>query len=139
VVNPAFLLDSNVLSEPLRPRPSGRLLGLLDSNHDRLATCTTVWHELHYGLERLARSRRREAIEAYLTELASSSLVIMPYGVEAARWHAAERARLERMGRSVSFADGQIAAVARVHGLVLVTANARDFELFEGLAVESWL
>jgi len=139
MVRTAFLLDSNVLSEPLRPHPSASLLAQLEANQERLATSTTVWHELHYGLERLPRSRRRRAIEDYLAELSASSLVILPYDEEAARWHAAERARLERMGRPVAFADGQIAAVARVHGLVLVTANTRDFEPFEGLAVESWV
>ncbi len=134
-----FLLDSNVLSEPLRPRPSQRLLEQLEANEGHVATSSTVWHELHFGLERLPPSRRREAIEAYLAELGSSQLAILPYDVEAARWHARERARLEREGLTPAFADGQIAAVARVNGFVLVTANTRDFELFEGLAVESWL
>jgi tRNA(fMet)-specific endonuclease VapC len=76
-----------------------------------------------------------QAIESYLAGLAVSSLVILPYDEEAARWHAKVRARLERDGRPPAFAGSQIAAVARVNGLVLVTASTRDFEAFEGLAL----
>ncbi len=139
MVNSGYLLDANALSEPLRPRPSGRLLGRLAAPGGQLFTASIVWHELHFGLERLPPGRRRDAIEAYLAELAGSELVILPFDVAAARWHARERARLVRAGRTPAFADGQIAAVARVNGLVLVTANLRDFEAYEGLEVESWV
>jgi tRNA(fMet)-specific endonuclease VapC len=65
-------------------------------------------------------------------------LPILPYDEEAASWHARERARLARRGRPPSAADGQIAAIARVNELVLVTANSRDFRRFEGLSLEDW-
>lgn len=140
MVDPAgFLLDSNVLSEPLRPAPSPRLLARLEEHQNRLFTSSTVWHELHFGVERLARGRRRLAIEAYLAELAASELVILPYQADAAQWHAGERARLQREGLTPAFADGQIAAVAHVNGLVLVTANLSDFAHFEGLHLANWL
>jgi tRNA(fMet)-specific endonuclease VapC len=63
---------------------------------------------------------------------------VLPYGRQAARWHAAERARLARAGRSPSFADGQIAATAAVNDALLVTANLKHFEVFEGLRLEGW-
>jgi len=53
-------------------------------------------------------------------------------------WHADERARLETLGRPTSFVGGQIAAIARVNGLILVTTNARDFSRFKGLKVVTW-
>ena len=53
-------------------------------------------------------------------------------------WHAAERARLTTLGRTPSFVDGQIAAIARVNELTLVTANLEDFLAFAGQQVESW-
>lgn len=109
------------------------------STHDgELATCAIVWHELRYGVSRLGSSRKRRAIETYLDEAVRTALPILPYDEEAASWHAAERARLGRRGRPPSAADGQIAAIARVHDLVLVTANVRDFRRFEGLELESW-
>ncbi len=58
--------------------------------------------------------------------------------LKAARWHAAERARLEKVGKTPAFVDGQIAATAKVNGLTLVTRNVANYSLFEGLAVENW-
>ncbi len=51
---------------------------------------------------------------------------------------AEERARLGRSGRTPAFVDGQIAAVARVNDLVLVTGNLAHYRDFEGLVVEDW-
>jgi len=66
------------------------------------------------------------------------SFPILPYDEAAATWHGKERARLEALGRPAPFVDGQIAAIAHVHGLVLVTANDRDFGRFKGVTVENW-
>ena len=46
--------------------------------------------------------------------------------------------RLESLGLRASYADGQIAAIAHAHGLVLVTVNAKDFVRFKELDVENW-
>ncbi len=51
---------------------------------------------------------------------------------------APQRARLEKRGSPPSFVDGQIAAIAATRGMILVSRNVRDFERFEGLALENW-
>ena len=63
-----FLLDTNVVSEPLRPRPSAGLMRRLRSHEGEMAIPVLVWHELRFGYARLARSRRRAAIERYLDD-----------------------------------------------------------------------
>lgn len=63
---------------------------------------------------------------------------ILDYDPAAAEWHARERVRLTVRGQTPTFADGQIAAIAAVHNLTLVTFNVDDFNRFEGLRVESW-
>lgn len=63
---------------------------------------------------------------------------ILPYDEAAADWHARERARLVAAGRTPPLLDGQIAAVAAVNDLVLVTSNVRDFRGFDGLRIEDW-
>jgi tRNA(fMet)-specific endonuclease VapC len=74
-----------------------------------------------------------------LFETVAPTTPILPYDTRAAEVHGAERARLERLGRAPTFADGQIAGVAIANALILVTANAKDFARFDGLEVENWL
>ncbi len=132
-----FLLDSNVLSEPAKPKPNEHLVERLTKYRDVVATASPVWHELLYGCRRLPPSKRRRDLERYLETLALS-LPVLSYDNEAADWHAAERARLTALGRKPAFVDGQIAAVARSFDLILVTGNVRHFVEFEGLVVEDW-
>jgi tRNA(fMet)-specific endonuclease VapC len=134
-----FLLDTNIVSEPLRPRPAPGVLRRLERHDGAIAISAPVWHELRFGCERLPPSRRRTAIEEYLEAVVGPSLPVLDYDRAAADWHAAERARLVASGRTPSFVDGQIAAIARVNDLVLVTTNREDFLRFRGLQVQSWI
>jgi tRNA(fMet)-specific endonuclease VapC len=102
------------------------------------AIAAPVWHELTYGCRRLPAGKRRVALEAYLEDVIRRSFPILPYDDAAATWHGQERARLERIGRPAPYVDGQIAAIARVHGLMLVTANTEDFSRFKGIKVRDW-
>ena len=103
-----------------------------------MAIPAPVWHELRFGCARLPLSRRRNAIERYLEDVVRASLPILDYDQPAADWHALERARLSAKGNPTSFVDGQIAAIAYVNDLTLVTANTRDFKQFENLEVRNW-
>ena len=130
-----YLLDTNVLSEPLRPVLHPKVIDRLRRHQDELATASIVWHELWFGCQRLPDSAKRQAIEDYLTHVIAPSLPILPYDERAAEWHAAERARLTQAGKTPSFADGQIAAIARTQELILVTFNRAGFQ---DLTVEDW-
>ncbi|MSP58834.1 MAG: type II toxin-antitoxin system VapC family toxin [Myxococcales bacterium] len=132
-----YLLDTNVLSEPLRKRPHPGLLEKLAQFQCEIAISATVWHEVIFGCQMLPPSKKRQAFEAYFQDAVAASLPILPYDELAARWHAEERARLRH--RTPAFRDGQIAAVAKVHKLTLVTANVADFRSFDGLAIENWM
>ncbi len=103
-----------------------------------MAIASVVWHEMLFGCFRLPRSTRRSTIEEYLNEVVAPSIPILPYDARAAGWHAAERARLSAIGRTPPFADGQIAAVASVNDLTLVTANLDDYAAFQDIRVEDW-
>ena len=133
-----YLLDTNIVSEPLRPKPLPGVLRRLRRHEEEMAIPSVVWHELRFGMERLGPSRRREAIERYLDEVVLGTIPILDYDRAAAEWHARERARLAARGETPPFADGQIAAFARVHDLTLVTLNDTDFRRFHGLRVLSW-
>ena len=133
----SWLLDTNVLSELARPRPDEAVLARVAEVADDAAIAAVVWHELRFGLLRLPSGRRRDALEAFVSGLASR-FPVLPYDLRAAEWHAVERARLERVGTPVPFADGQIAAVAVTNGLRLSTRNVSDFGMFADLMIESW-
>lgn len=137
-MKPQYLLDTNILSEPLSTTPNKSLLARLKRHEGELATASVVWHELVFGASRLPQSRRRTAIERYLTQVVEATIPIMAYDAAAAAWHGAERARLQGLGSAPSFADGQIAAVAHVNGLILVTRNVKDFQHFKALRLENW-
>ena len=133
-----FLLDTSVVSEPLRPQPALGVLRALREHDGDASIPAPVWHELRFGAARLPPSRRRDAIEHFLESVVLASFPVLDYDREAADWHARERARLSTAGRTPPFVDGQIAAIAYVNDLVLVTANVSDFENFRGLRVQNW-
>lgn len=133
-----FLLDTNVLSQPVKPRPDELVLRRWRDHAADLVTAAPVWNELLFGFRRLPASRRRDRFAHYLEEILEPSLPILPYDARAAAWHASERARLGREGKTPSFVDGQIAAIARTRDLILVTRNVRHFAEFEELAIEDW-
>lgn len=137
-MNLKYLLDTNVVSEPLRPKPRHGVLRKLRRHEEEIAISSMVWHELRFGVERLPPSRRREAIERYLEDVVLTTMPILDYDAAAAEWHASERARITARGETPPFVDGQIVAIAQVNNLVLVTFNDADFKRFEGVRVLNW-
>ena len=133
----SHLLDTNVLAEPLKSVPNPNVMTQMEAHRATLATCAIVTHEMRFGAERLPDSARKGALLDYLQEVIST-LPVLPYDERAAAWHACERARLAARGLSPAFADGQIAAIAAVNGLILVTRNVADFQEFDGLGIENW-
>ncbi len=119
--------------------PDPAVLAKLAEHGGECAISAQVWHELRYGVARLSRGKRRDALEAFLDEVVHPTLPILPYDERAADWLAHERVRLEKAGKQTSVVDGQIAAVAATNGISVVTANVADFSIFRGLAVHNWM
>jgi tRNA(fMet)-specific endonuclease VapC len=132
------LLDTNVLSEPMRQQPDAAVMAQLEEGGHRLYTASVVLHELRYGVQRLPKGRKRERLESYVQSLLTSGLTVLAYDTSAALWHGDQRASLEAQGVKPPFADGQIAAIAATQGLVLVTRNISDFEVFDGVELLNW-
>jgi len=134
-----YLLDTNILAEPLRPKPDNLILDRLKRHEEEIAIASVTWHEMWFGCYRLPVSARRTAIEAYLTQVVAPGIPILSYHQEAADWHARERARLAAVGRTPPFADGMVAAVAWTNALTLITLNVDDFQAFDQLQCATWL
>jgi tRNA(fMet)-specific endonuclease VapC len=133
-----YLLDTNLISEFIKPSPDQRVKEKCRQYQQDLVTAAPVWHEMQYGCRRLPRSRKRELLEMFLEGVVFRNLPILPYDEPAARWHALERVRLSLSGQPTSFVDGQIAAITVTNGLTLVTRNHNDLRFFSGLISENW-
>ncbi len=133
-----FLLDTNVLSEPLRLRPDDGVMARLKAHEAAVCTAAPVWNELVFGCARLPDGPKKRALREYLNDVVRPSVPVLAYDDAAASWHAEERARLQSIGKTPPFVDGMIAAIAHTRGLTLVTNNVVDVAGFDGLVVERW-
>ena len=128
-----YLLDSNIVSEPVKAKPDPAVVAWLDSNELECAVSTITLAELRYGIERLPEGQRRRQLDrdfAFLRQDLGSRVVAFDE-VEAAEW-GRYAARLEReLGRDaqrkVGIKDSQIAATALAHRLIVVTRNTDHF------------
>ena len=134
----SYLADTNIISEIMRPQPDSGVYAQWRSKSGLTGVAAVTWHELLTGVSLLPISRRRTAFADFLQEQVMPTTPVPPYDQAAALWHAQERARLMKMGLTPSFSDGQIAAVAAVNNLILVTRNTADFAHFAGLRLENW-
>ncbi|WP_013323589.1 type II toxin-antitoxin system VapC family toxin [Gloeothece verrucosa] len=133
-----YLLDTNILSEIPRKSPNANVMAKLEEHQREIATAAIVLDEIIYGCNCLPPSKKRQNIEKFINNVILPRIPILPYNTEAAMWHGVERARLKKMGKTRPFADGQIAAIAYVNNLIIVTNNVSDFDGFKNLQVENW-
>ena len=132
-----YLIDTNILSEPIKPQPNLQVIETMQRHTEDIAIASITWHEIRFGCNRLPPSRKRESLEQYLRDVLST-FPILSYTLEAATWHASEHARLVAFGQTPAFEDGQIAAIAHVNNLTLVTNNVSDYVNFQTLNIENW-
>jgi tRNA(fMet)-specific endonuclease VapC len=137
-VTARYLLDTSIVSSPISKQPNAEVLRQLEERGHECAIAAPVWHELTFGCRRLPRGKRRDAVETYLQDVVLASFAVLAYDEDAAHWHGIERSRLEGLGKPAPYVDGQIAAIAYVNELTLVTANVKDFARFKGVEVENW-
>jgi toxin FitB len=134
--SPNFLLDTNAISEWVKPRPAPGLIAWLESaDEDRIFISVISLAELHYGAERLAPGRRRSQLERWLRDelpLRFESRILPVDNLVAEAWGRMV-ARSEAAGRPMGAMDAFLAATAEIHCLTLVTRNIKDFPLLEAV------
>lgn len=130
----AFLLDTNIVSETVRPKLEPRVLAWVEQqNPPELFLASMTIGELMRGARKIKEAPRRTVyerwIEGDLTEQFEGR--ILPFDDKAARTWGRLMGDGDRKGLTPATVDAQIAAIAIDHGLVLVTRNVRDFQHFE--------
>ena len=136
-----FLLDTNVVSETVRPRPDKTVLDWMEAQVPTdLFIAAQTMGELVRGARRVKEQARRERFEKWIEQDLARQFDerVLPFdGRTAAVW-----GRLmgdgDRTGRTPAAADAQIAAVAIRHELILVTRNVKDFVNFDIQLLDPW-
>jgi hypothetical protein len=132
----SFLLDTNVISEWVKPRPhAGVIRWLAEADEDRVFISVISIAEVRRGLERMANGQRRDRIAAWLWEDLPARFEgrILPVDLAVAQeWGVTvERARSRGIGLGIM--DAFLAATAQARELTWVTRNTKDFR---GLGME---
>jgi toxin FitB len=129
-----WLVDTNVLSafSPDRPQPSPRTADWIEDHTDQLFLATVTLAEIWSGIARLRRvgsDRRAERLRHWLERILNLyGDRILSLDLAAARFAGEMNDAARAIGRHPGFADIAIAAIARAHEMVVLTANRRHFE-----------
>ena len=134
-----FLLDTNVLSEIVKPVPDARVLAFLERESDIWLSVVTL-HELAYGAARIAEAGRRRSLTSWLDMVrARFKNRLLTIDEAVAQSSGRLRGEAARRGRVVTALDSLIAATAAARALRLVTRNVRDFEAFDISTLNPWI
>lgn len=134
-----ILVDTNVLSELTRLTPEPRVVAWLEVNQPALALPTIALAELRYGIARLPDGRRRSSLLRFWhATCAQFRGRIFSFDERAAERYGDVAASAERAGRRLNIQDGQIAAIALVHGMRISTRNVSDFEATGVAIMNPW-
>ncbi len=136
-----IILDTNVLSELMKPAPTGIVVEWTASQPAAsLYTTSITQAEILHGLMLLPRGRRRHALEAAATSMFAEDFGgrILGFGTDAALPYARIASDRRRAGRPISHFDAQIAAIARLTGASLATRNVADFDACGVTLLNPW-
>ncbi|MFB2584440.1 type II toxin-antitoxin system VapC family toxin [Herbiconiux liukaitaii] len=134
------MLDTNVVSEVMKPQPDSVVLGWFDQlEPQEIFTTSITIAELLTGVALLPHGQRRAAVGARIGRFLSMlEDQILDFDASAALEYAEVRRLRRDLGRPPDPLDAQIAAIARVHGASVATRNVRDFEGAGVTVVDPW-
>ena len=126
-----IVVDTNVISEVMRPQPSLLVLNWLNAQESNQLFITTVTlAEIGYGLRILPEGQRRWQLHSLFDKFVAQAFEerVLDFTASAARAYAEIMGYRKEVGHSMSFPDAQIASIAHVLGFALATRNIKDFE-----------
>jgi predicted nucleic acid-binding protein len=136
-----IILDTNVVSEPLKLRPSPEVLDWFDRQAEATLYLTAPGlSEVLAGVALLPAGRKRSVLQEGFDELIGERIgtPILPFDAESAIAYASTVAAVRAAGQSVSVLDGQIAAIALVHGFAVATRDAAPFQNAGVPVIDPW-
>jgi predicted nucleic acid-binding protein len=136
-----IILDTNVLSEALKPVPSDTVLRWLAAQSPSAVFTTTITlAEVLYGVETLPRGKRQTRLLAAVEKMFAEEFEgrILPFDEDAARVFPGIVASRNTAGRPISQFDAMIAAIARSHRAAVATRNTADFDRCGIRVLDPW-
>jgi predicted nucleic acid-binding protein len=136
-----IILDTNVLSELMRPERSSRVVAWVAKQPaTELFTTSITEAEVFYGIELLSKGKRRERLLAAAEAMFAEDFAgrILGFESDAARAFARIATHRRALGKPISHADAQIASIAQVRGARLATRNVVDFRDCDLDLVDPW-
>ena len=125
----SYLVDTNVFSEPLKPKPDASVVAWLRQHESELYVSTITIGEIRRGIERLPDGKRKAQLRAWLQSLCDCMKGrVLSFNTSTAHIWGQLKATWDRAGIAVSSLDSQLAATAHRHSLTVVTRNLTDFE-----------
>lgn len=132
-------VDTNIVSEMAKPRPSPRVVLWFAENGPSLALPTPALAELYYGAYAMQEGRRRmEIIAIYDDIVGKMADRILPFDQVSALIHAELAVESDRKGRPMRGMDGQIAAIARRHKIPVATRDIEGFKSANVPLINPW-
>ena len=125
-----IILDTNVLSELMKPQPQPRVVTwVAEQTSTELFTTAITEAEIFYGIELLPIGKRREGLLAAAEAMFIQDLAgrVLGFESDVARIFAKVAAHRRTLGKPISQADAQIAAITQMRGAKLATHNKEDF------------
>ena len=136
-----ILLDTNVVSEPLRPAPDARVIAWIDAQPlETLFLSSITVAELRAGVAMLPASKRRSGLQQSLEKqiLPLFAGRVLPFDLACTAGYAVLMARARAAGLAISTADGYIAAIAAAHGLSVATRDTGPFDAAGVGVIDPW-
>jgi len=136
-----YLLDTNVVSELIRPNASPNVSHFVDSFEERLHVSVITLAEIRFGIARMEHGRKRLAFENWLDQDVSIRFGdrILDINRDVAAAWGGLMALSERKGANLKAMDGLLAATAIAHDLTFVTRNIRDFDRLGLQLLDPWI
>jgi predicted nucleic acid-binding protein len=136
-----FLLDTNVVSEWVRPQPDRNVISwLAEVDEDRVFISVISFAEIRRGVEMLLAGRRRERLVTWLAEELPVRFEerILDIDPRVAETWGVVMARGQKIGLTIGSMDAFVAATAEAHGLTLATRNVKDFRRLGISLLDPW-
>ncbi len=137
-----YLLDTNVVSEWIKPRPNaGVIKWLAEADEDRVFVSVVTLAEVRYGIERMPTCARRDQLNVWLrTQLVERfEGRILPVNPSIADAWGQIIARTRAIGRTLDAMDGFLSATAKTHGMTIVNRNISHFSDLGHPIFNPWL